>query len=557
MRKSACKGNRRVRRATAPLIVVGMTLFAGPVLALDLNPDGDWQVRWDNTVRYSAGYRLKSPSDTLINPVSERANSDDGDRNFKRGLVSNRVDLLSEFDMQKDGYGLRLSGAAWYDEVYNRSNDHDSAISANRSSGAYNEFSSGTRDIAGRRAEMLDWFVFGHDDIADKKLSYRLGQHSLVWGTSMFFGMNGIAKGMAPVDVYKLSIPGTQAKETTIPVPQLSSTLQLTDDTSVEAYVQFKYRASRLHPSGSFLSSTDMLGDGAERMYIGNPTTTRCEGPPPPVVTNNCYLLFNGVDEGERRNNFGFALNTRSDWLNADLGFYAISYRDTSLLIQTNTASNPQGTYKLFVPTEPIRAYGFSVAKLLGSTNVGLEMSVRDNQPLAAKEGAITGADTSYVTGRTEHMNLSWTQLGGKSGFWDAYSLVGELATSHVRSIDDTRTTVTGRYAIGTDKANYDKRSTSTGMRVIFTPTWYQAVSGLDVSLPINLGWSIRGNSMIDTSFPFGGSPDRSGELILGVTTVYLNKWTANLSWINYLGKTGSQPMLDRDYLRFSLQTSF
>jgi hypothetical protein len=48
-------------------------------------------------------------------------------------------------------------------------------------------------------------------------------------------------------------------------VPQLSSTLQLTNDTSVEAYVQFKYRETRLHPAGSYLSSTDMLGDGAER----------------------------------------------------------------------------------------------------------------------------------------------------------------------------------------------------------------------------------------------------------------------------------------------------
>jgi hypothetical protein len=94
-------------------------------------------------------------------------------------------------------------------------------------------------------------------------------------------------------------------------------------------------------------------------------------------------------------------------------------------------------------------------------------------------------------------------------------------------------------------------------MRVIFTPTWYQVASGLDVSLPVNLGWSFKGNSMIDTSFPFGGSPDRAGELILGVNTVYLNRWTANLSWINYLGKADSQPLLDRDYLRFSMQTSF
>jgi hypothetical protein len=523
---------------------------------VDLNPGGDWQIRWDNTVKYSSGYRLKSPSNDLISPISSKANADDGDRNFGKGLVSSRADLLSEFDVQRDGFGLRLSAAAWYDQVYNRSNDNNSPISANRSSGAYNQFSPGTQDMAGQKAEMLDWFVFGHNDIGGKNLSYRLGQHSLIWGTSMFFGMNGIAKGMAPIDVYKLNIPGTQAKETTIPVPQLSSTLQLTEDTSVEAYVQFKYRSTRLHPAGSYLSTTDMLGEGAERMFIGNPTANRCGSTSVAISQrfNNCYLNYTGVDEGKYRNNFGFALNTRSDALNADLGFYAISYQDMSQIIQTNTAT---GTYKLLVPTDPVRAFGMSIAKLVGDANVGLEMSMRDGQPLAVKEGVVTGTDSSYVTGRTAHMNLSWTLLGGRAGFWQGSSLVGELAANHVLSIDDVRTKVAGRYAVGTEKVNRDKNETSTGMRVIFTPSWYQVAPGWDMSTPINLGWSFKGSSMIDTSFPFGGSPDRSGELILGITGVYLNKWTVNLSWINYLGSAARQPVLDRDYLRLSVQASF
>jgi hypothetical protein len=546
----------RVRRVATPLAAVFMASLGASAWALDLNPGGDWQVRWDNTVKYSAGYRLNAPSAELIAPISERANSDDGNRGFGRGLVSSRADLLSEFDVQRDGFGLRLSAAAWYDQVYNRTNDHDSPASANRASVAYNHFTPGTRDAAGNKGEMLDWFVFGHTDIGEKKLSYRLGQHSLVWGTSLFFGMNGLAKGMAPIDVYKLSIPGTQAKETTIPVPQLSSTLQLTDDTSVEGYVQFKYRPTRLHPSGSYLSSTDMLGAGAERMYIGNPTGNRCGAAtlPPPQRFSNCHLNYTGIDEGDKRHNFGLALNTRSDWLNADLGFYAISYRDTSTLIQTSTAT---GTYKLIVPQEPVRAVGMSLAKLIGDANFGLELSVRDKQPLAVKEAVITPADPGYAMGRTAHLNLSWTLLGGRTGLWDGASLVGEFAANRVLSIDDVRTQVPGRNPVGTEKVNRTRRESSAGMRVIFTPTWYQVVPGLDLSAPVNLGWSFRGGSMIDTSFPFGGSPHKGGELVLGLGGVYLNKWVANLSYIKYLGKVDSQSLLDRDYLRFSLQTSF
>lgn len=107
------------------------------------------------------------------------------------------------------------------------------------------------------------------------------------------------------------------------------------------------------------------------------------------------------------------------------------------------------------------------------------------------------------------------------------------------------------------DKVDTSLNKTSYGGRIVFTPTWYQVVSGVDLSLPLNLGWSIKGKSVIDTAFPFSGSPDHGGEFIIGLTGVYLNKWTANLSFITYLGDASTQPLIDRDYMRFSLQASF
>lgn len=542
---------RGVRPAARPLAAMVMAALGSGASAMDLNPGGEWEVRWDNTIKYSSGVRVKAQD-----LAATSANSDDGDRSFGKGLTSNRFDILSEFDVQKDGFGLRLSAAAWYDTVYNRRNDHDLPGTANRRTVSYNEFTPGTRDVAGRKAELLDWFVFGRSEVGGKALSYRLGQHSLVWGTSLFFGMNGMAKGMAPTDVYKLSIPGTQAKETTIPVPQLSAALQLTDETSVEGYVQFRYKPTRLHPAGSYLSTADMLGPGAERMFIGDPLLAghRCGTPQRPPV--NCYLDYAGMDEGRNRPNLGLALNTRSEALDADLGFYVIRYRDTAQVIETNPVA---GTYRLVVPRDPVHAIGMSLAKLVGIANVGVEASMRFGQPLAVKEAVVTAADPGYVTGRTAHLNVSTTMLLPKAALWDGASLVGEFAANHVLDHKDVRTRVaSGRWGPpGVEKINNDRNKTSAGLRVIFTPTYYQVLPGLDLSVPINLGWSFKGNSMIDNSFPFGGSPDRSGELVIGLTGVYLNQWTANLSYINYLGAAGRQPVLDRDYVRFSLQASF
>jgi hypothetical protein len=530
--------------ATAPRhkrqALIRLTALAGALAACatgsaaDLNPGGTWQIRWDNTIKYSAGYRLDDPDGALVAGAA-KVNNDDGDRNFGKGLVSHRADLLTEFDIQKDGFGLRLSAAAWYDAVYNRGTDNTSAATSNNVRAPYNAFADETRRIAGRNAEMLDWFVFGTNRIGDATLSYRLGQHSLIWGTSLFFGMNGLAKGMAPIDLYKLSIPGAQAKETTIPVPQLSGTLQLTDDTSIEAYYQFKYRPTRLHPAGSYLSATDMLGAGAESIFAG------------PLK-----LAFAGMVKGDLPNNVGVALNTRSSTLDADLGFYAIRYNDASTQVVTQASTR---SYYLAVPNN-VRAVGASVSRLVGSANVGLEASMRFGQPLVARSGTVVlpagvtrgwlADNVPFPTGRTAHLNLSSTMVTGASSLWDGASLVGELSANHLNSVERNAA-----------KVDTGLNKTSFGTRVVLTPTWYQVAPGIDLSLPVNVGWSFKGRSVIDTAFPFSGSPDHGGEIIVGITGVYLNRWNANLSFINYKGKTTSQPLLDRDYLRFSLQASF
>ena len=85
---------------------------------------------WDNTVKYSAAWRVRDvDSNVADNSIGPQANTNDGDLNFDKGLISNRLDLLSEFDLRyKRNYGLRLSGAAWYDDVYNKSNDNSCAL---------------------------------------------------------------------------------------------------------------------------------------------------------------------------------------------------------------------------------------------------------------------------------------------------------------------------------------------------------------------------------------------------------------------------------------------
>src|SRR4051812_10554651 len=78
--------------------------------------DPDTKIRLDFTPKYSTAYRLKDASTALTVPSADPgvANENDGDVNFsKKGFVSNRFDLLTEFDVTRGNFGLRVSHAAW------------------------------------------------------------------------------------------------------------------------------------------------------------------------------------------------------------------------------------------------------------------------------------------------------------------------------------------------------------------------------------------------------------------------------------------------------------
>ena len=206
--------------------------------------------------------RLAKADPTLAGTSTGFVNN--GDRNFERGsLISNRGDLLSEIDATYKRFGVRLSGAAWYDQAYESRNDNPGP-QASGSGLAYNEFSDKVKRLHGRKAEVLDAFVYGSGDLTDKvSASVRAGRHSFYWGESLFFGANGIAGTMAPIDVVKAtSVPGTAFKDLLMKVPQVSGTVSMGADMSLGGYYQTGWAGSRLPEAGSYFSAMNDTGPG-------------------------------------------------------------------------------------------------------------------------------------------------------------------------------------------------------------------------------------------------------------------------------------------------------
>ncbi|SFB34619.1 Protein of unknown function [Collimonas sp. OK607] len=520
------------------------------------NPDV--KIHWDNTLKYSTAFRLKDASGTLL----ADPNQDDGDRNFGKGVISNRVDLLSEFDVKyKDHMGVRVSGAAWYDSIYHQTNDNNSPGTANNISVPYNQFNSATRSLHGGSSEILDAFVYDTDNIGGIPSTVRLGRHTVLYGETVFFGSNGIAGGQAPTDVVKLlSVPGSQFKEIVRPVNQLSTQFQVKDNLAIGAYYQFEWRKTLIPGEGSYFSGGDVV-DGSERFFLGPPF--------PPGAA-----LFHTRDQAAKNSGQGgMQIRWRPSNLDVELGLYAIRYNEKTpqfyaSTVLTGGTLNPAigefGTYQLVYP-EGVKAYGASFSTQIGDANVAGEVSVRRNTPLVS-DPTIFGVTTTatsgnnnsnpaYAVGNSAHANLSTIYLAPPTGLWNTASFVGEIAWNR-------RTSVTKNPEAVAANSSRD----AWALRFLFEPAWFQVAPGLDLSAPVGVGYSPHGNSSVVSQFNAGGK--NGGDLSLGIKGTYQQVWHFGLTYTNFFGSAGTglnslgqlsfkQNLSDRNFIAATVQRSF
>jgi len=543
-------GLRKVRRSSTlrPLIALmaaSGALGALPAQAFEIETgNADLKARWDNTLKYSNAFRLKNPSAKLLSDL----NLDDGDRNFSKGLISNRVDLLSEFDIGYQNFGARLSGAAWYDTVYNRKNDNDSPATANALSVANNEFTRETRRLHGRKAEVLDAYVYGRFDLDGRQATVRLGKHTLLYGESLFFGANGIAGAQAPVDVIKaLSVPGSQVKEILMPVQQISTQIQLSPELSFGAYYQFKWEKLRLPGVGSYFSGLDIGGPGAERLLL-----------PAAMAPFPNAAFFHAADvDAKDSGQGGMQLRWRPKGGDTEYGFYALNFHaKTPWVIATvpngvNPATGQLGTFHFAYP-ENIKLYGASFSTTIGDAGVAGEVSVRRNNGLTSQ------GQTSYgeiTRGNTAHAQVSLLYAFNSTALWDGAQMAAEVAWNRITSVKNA-------------PLNLDPEATrdAWGWRVLFEPTWYQVLPAFDLSMPINLGYAPKGRSAVA---PVG--TDKGGDLTIGLNGEYAKQWKLGLAYTHYFGSESlmldgsvlrynnlfKQSSKDRDFIAFTVQRTF
>ena len=521
----------------------------GAVQAFDIDTDSsDYKLRLDLTPKYSTAFRLKNPSAALtrldvgVDPGT--ANEDDGDHNFKRGQISNRFDLLAEMDLTGPSFGARVSGSAWHDAVYLRKNSYTgtelyddgkdlgvTVPTSNTFAGqASNDFLPDTRRQLGQGGELLDAFVYFKGEVGGMKDTVRIGRHTLQWGESLFFGQNGIANAQGPVDIAKiLSVPGWQFKEVLLPVEQVSNSLQIAEGLSLGAYYQLRWRPSKIPGVGSFYSNQDYVGTGTVNFGVdaqGNPI----------VLSYDKSKDLRPPNSGQG----GVQLRINPTGSEYEFGIYAAQYHDKTPAAPVFDFVN-DNVHLAYA--DNIKTVGASVTASVGQLNWAAEGSVRWNAPLTS-DPAVLGlgpvlscggsATPCFAVGRTAHLQASSIYVLQPSALWGGGSVLAELAYNRRLSI--TKDIFASNTGASQGIGGLDPHTTKGAFayRMLFEPQYFQVLAGLDLSVPIGLGYNFGGRS--SAIFNFAGGTSNAGDYSIGLKGKYQNVWNIALTYSDYFG---------------------
>lgn len=299
---------------------------------------GDFDLSINSTVSAGTSFRVEGQDRALYGQNNTNAagesgtglsnTGDDGNLNFQKGdTFSTIIKGVHDFELKKDNYGF-FSRVKWfYDHTLSKKDVfHGHEPTSNTPNQRLED--SGFHPYARFDGiDLLDAFGYINTNIGDKPLDLRLGKQVISWGESTFI-LSPIA-GLNTIDVSAFRRPGAELKEGFTPAEMLYANLGVTDSTSLEAFYQLKWRKTVPEGCGTYFSTADFVADGCDRLAfqagpvaaLGGATITDQQNYQFGTFVNR--LVDRQPDDGGQ---FGFALRSYFDSIDAELGAYAMQY---------------------------------------------------------------------------------------------------------------------------------------------------------------------------------------------------------------------------------------
>ena len=577
----------------------------------------------DVTLSYGAMFRVED-HDHNVRPMSY-IDEDDGNRNFDEGLVSSLFKALAEFEIRNETdaatFGFFSRGfALWDSEIDGASNDNDSPFTNNNNAmyggslADNQDFTDKAEGVLGKDIDFLDAFFFGEVfQTSSYPVSFKLGWHVVNWGESTFI-QQGISSVMSPADASKAALPGTEIKEILLPVNQASVTVPLNNNISISSYYQFDWMRTIAPPVGTYFSTADFIGEGAETALVpvflveGGLVAASSAGMLPfPVnpgdltgnVQNGPQSLFAlnraGDDEPDDEGQFGFALTWFVEALNeTEFGFYYLNYHrklpDITLVADGRGSVNNPWTgspgplagiwagvetarfaHKYF---DDVKLFGFSFNTTLPIIDTALsgEIAFHNDIPIQTKSleaglgemiDAIGGslatggppiAETIDLSTREDIITagLTFLQIIRMPSIADDITLLAEVGMVHTPDLDD------GEFFRGFSV--YPGDDFAWGYKANLLLTYYDAIAGLipplsgtDVIVTLNFGHDVDGVSPIAAG-SFTENEKNGGIIIEGI---WKNTVSVAVGYNLFWGGGNNSAISDRDNVTFNMKWRF
>jgi len=576
------------KKVLAMSVLAAVSSQAG---AFQFETGEDWAIRWDNTLKGNVTSRVNEAQNRVADP-KQFANArlfDDANYSVNRksgGITSARFDIISELDViWRQDFGVRVSGAGWYDAAYENSDNPQSGTLPNGLPYDYSwaglsyapgEYSNEAEDMNLLGGELLDAFVFGNWNIGDTALGVRAGRHTIYWGQSIFptGAFTGIAGSMAAIDFGKgLGSPGSEAKELFMPSTKISSSLQLTDSLSLSGYYEFEHLVHRFPATGSWWSPSEVLTDNGQLAVLSGGTATT---PRLGYKVNDDKMS----DSGEFGLNLGYTfealggLEAQFVYINGSDRLLSGVYGSSGGLDPAQVAqwlkpwdqggANARviGTYG-WVYKEDIDTFGISLGKEMFDISFGMDVAFRKDTGLnpnflpsfiGRPPGTTPGswsADPDEFPGPTGDVwGVVINGLGLLSpdwGLWDGGTYLVEVTSSWLDKFGENE-------AFAQPAIREGRVTTQIG--AVFKPTWYQVFPGWDMSLPMSVSYGIDGEQPPQSSI----NQEELGDAAVGVEFDVDQTWLLTARYAHRFGPVAngvSGGLVDRDNVSLTVKRTF
>lgn len=582
-------------RHAAIAVFLLVALFYTPTFALELYENDSVSVSLDTSLSWGMQFRVHDRDNELIGTPEggnlRDVNSDDGNLNFDKGVVSNAARITPELSIRGNQWGGFFRGTAFYDWELMQ-NDRERT-----------QLTDDAKDEAGAKAEFLDAYVYGSHDIGAMPCNLRVGRQVINWGESLFIG-NSI-NTLNPIDVTQLRVPGSELKEALKPLGSVYGSLGITGGLSFEAVYMFEWDKTNLDPLGTYWSTSDSIGPGAFKIITGYGAFPDAENAP---VSQSPMAIPRGDDvEADDQGQYGLAMRYFSDTVETEFSAYFINYHShiPSLNVKTATmdgimAAAVFGDLDTFWATneysfeyvKDVRLFGLAFSTNLWGAAIQGEVSHRKDMPLAIDANEVFFAATGvisdvfaqnnqvgnyylqpeqnikgYILRDVTQAQVSMIKNLGRGLGMDTWNLLGEIGYTHVHDMPDKNelrlagveqvsgNEILGLIAHGLPIEDDDRfaDADSAGYVLMLQTTKNDAF--WSVNLRPRIAWSndFYGNAPAS----IGTFQEGRQAVTLGITADYLLSWQIDISYTDYFGNGRYNALNDRDVIGFSIKYQF